>query len=219
MKNDPIKLLQNNPTTMNTLEAIHTRRSIKHFDAHHRMTAQEIEELLALALLSPTAFNIQNWRFVILEDAHLRQKVRAASWNQTQITDASLVIVLCADLKAWEKQPERYWAHSPANVREFMVQAIDDYYRDKTQTQRDEGMRSCALAAQTLMLAAQSLGYDSCPIGGFDANKVAQLIRLPSDHVIAMLVAIGKGTKEAWPRPGQLSLNEVVIKNMFEKGS
>jgi hypothetical protein len=51
---------------------------------------------------------------------------------------------------------------------------------------------------------------------GFDFEKVAQLIRLPDDHVIAMFVAIGKGTKEAWSRPGQLSLNDVVVKNMFE---
>ena len=52
---------------------------------------------------------------------------------------------------------------------------------------------------------------------GFDFEKVAQLIHLPEDHVIAMFVAIGKGTKEAWPRPGQLSLNDVVVKNVFEQ--
>ena len=54
------------------------------------------------------------------------------------------------------------------------------------------------------------------PMDGFDFEKVGQLIRLPEDHVIAMFVAIGKGTKEAWPRPGQLGLNEVVVKNGFE---
>ena len=81
--------------------------------------------------------------------------------------------------------------------------------------QRDEAMRSCGIAAQTIMLAAKSLGYDSCPMDGFDYEKVAQLIRLPDDHVIAMFVAIGKGTKQPWPRPGQLDLADVVVKNMF----
>jgi len=50
---------------------------------------------------------------------------------------------------------------------------------------------------------------------GFDFDKVGELIKLPEDHVIAMFVAIGKGTIDAWPRPGQLALNEVVIENMF----
>jgi nitroreductase len=53
-------------------------------------------------------------------------------------------------------------------------------------------MRSYGIIAQTIMLAAKSLGYDSCPMDGFDFEKVAQLIRLPDDHVIAMFVAIGK---------------------------
>ncbi len=96
-----------------------------------------------------------------------------------------------------------------------MVPAIDDYYRDKEQVQRDEAMRSCGITAQTLMLAAKSMGYDACPMDGFDFEKVAELIRLPAEHVIAMFVAIGKGIKEPWPRPGQLDLNEVMIENRF----
>ncbi len=71
-------------------------------------------------------------------------------------------------------------------------------------------------SAQTLMLAAKSMGYDSCPMDGFDFEKVAELIKLPDDHVIAMFVAIGKGTQEAWPRPGQLTLDEIIIENSFE---
>lgn len=97
-----------------------------------------------------------------------------------------------------------------------MIPAIDNYYRGKDQVQRDEAMRSCGIVAQTLMLTAKSLGYDSCPMDGFDVEKVAELIHLPDDHVIAMYVAIGKGTVEAWPRPGQLSLDDVLVKNRFE---
>jgi nitroreductase len=76
-------------------------------------------------------------------------------------------------------------------------------------------MRSCGIAAQTLMLAARAMGYDSCPMDGFDFDAVGKLINLPADHVVAMCVAIGKPTKEAWPRGGQLPLSEVVIENRF----
>ena len=200
---------------MDTLDAIRSRRSIKHYDAEHQMTEEEVAKLLSLAVLSPTAFNIQNWRFIVVSDTSLRHKIRKVAWDQAQVTDTSLFVVLTADLKAWEKEPVRYWKNADKEVQDFMVPAIDAYYRNKDQVQRDEAMRSCGIVAQTLMLAAKSLGYDSCPMDGFDFDEVAKLINLPDDHVIAMFVAIGKGTKEAWPRPGQLSLDEVVISNSF----
>jgi nitroreductase len=200
---------------MNTLDAISSRRSVKHFDAEHKMTQEEINQVLSLAVLSPTAFNIQNWRYVVVSDANLRQQIREVSWNQAQVTDSSLFVILCADLKAWEKQPQRYWRNAPQETQDFLLPAIDSYYRGKDQVQRDEAMRSCGMAAQTLMLTAKALGYDSCPMDGFDFEQVAKLINLPDDHVIAMFVAIGKATKEAWQRGGQLALNEVVINNKF----
>ena len=200
---------------MDTLEAIRGRRAVKHFDPDHRMSEQEERELLELALLSPTAFNIQNWRFVLVRDPELRKQVRAAAWDQAQVTDASLLVILCADTKSWEKDPVRYWVDAPQEVQDFIVPAINQYYRGREQVQRDEAMRSCGIAAQTLMLAARAMGYDSCPMDGFDFEAVGKLINLPADHVVAMFVAIGKATKEAWPRGGQLPMSEVVIENRF----
>jgi len=68
---------------------------------------------------------------------------------------------------------------------------------------------------QTLMLAAQEMGYESCPMIGFDSEPVAELINLPDDHVMGPMVAIGKGTEAPWPKPGQLPLEEVVFENSF----
>lgn len=200
---------------MNVRTAIRARRAIKQFDASHRMTAAEIEELMSLALLSPTAFNIQHWRFVLVQDPQLREAIRSVSWMQPQITDASLLVVICADVKAWEKEPDRYWKNASDDVREGIVAAIDEYYRGHPQTERDEAMRSCGIAAQTLMLAAQEMGYDSCPMDLSDFDKVAKLIRLPEDHVLAMFVAIGKRVREPWPRAGQLPMDEVVLRDRF----
>lgn len=200
---------------MNTKDAIRDRRAVKHFDPTHVMPEADERELLSLAMLSPTAFNIQNWRFVTVNDNALRKQIREAAWGQAQVTDCSLLVILCADLKAWERQPGRYWANAAHDVQDFMVPAIDSYYRGRESVQRDEAFRSCGIAAQTLMLAAKEMGYDSCPMDGFDFDKVAELIRLPDDHVITMFVAIGKGVKEAWPRGGQLDISEVVIQNQF----
>lgn len=200
---------------MDVKTAIRTRRSVKRFDPDHAMTQGEIDELLELAVLAPTAFNIQNWRFVVVRDAELRRRIRVVSWDQPQVTDASLLVILCADLKSWSKSPERYWENAPAGVRDFVVPAIDKYYRGRDQVQRDEAMRSCGIAAQTLMLAAKALGYDSCPMDGFDFDAVGDLIQLPDDHVIAMFVAIGRGTQAPWPRGGQLPVAAVTVSDRF----
>ena len=200
---------------MDTLDAIRSRRSVKHFDANHHMTDEEKNEIISLAMLSPTAFNLQHWRFLVVEDKKLRQEIRKVAMDQAQVTDASMLIVMCADMHAWQKDTQRYWRNADSDVQDFMLPAIDGYYRDKPQVQRDETMRTCGIAAQTIMLAAKAMGYESCPMDGFDFDAVAKLINLPDDHVIAMFVVIGKGTKQAWPRAGQLSMDQVVIKNKF----
>jgi nitroreductase len=200
---------------MNVTNAIETRRSIKSYDASHKMTEAEITQLISLTMLSPTAFNIQHWRFVLVEDASLRQKIQDVSWNQSQVTEASALIVLVADVQAWAKRPERYWKDAPQAVQDFLVPAITQYYTNNPEAQRDEAMRSCGMAAMTLMLAAKEMGYDTCPMDGFDFDAVSKLLNLPSDHIPTMFVTVGKATKPAWPRGGQLDINEVLIKNTF----
>ncbi|MFH1493441.1 MAG: nitroreductase family protein [Pseudomonadota bacterium] len=200
---------------MEVKTAIQQRRSVKAYDPEYRMSEAEMEKLFALAMLSPTAFNIQNWRFVVVQNSELRLRIREVAWDQAQVTDASLLVVLTADLKAWEKEPARYWKHAPQPVRDYLVPAIDQYYRDREQVQRDEAMRSCGIAAMSLMLVAKEMGYDSCPMDGFDFDAVGQLINLPPDHVVAMFVVIGKGTQEPFPRGGQLPMSEVVISDRF----
>jgi nitroreductase len=197
-------------------EAIRARRAIKWYDPEHQMPEETFIKLMEHAILAPTAFNIQNWRFVRVTDPEQRKAIRAVAWDQAQVTDASELLVLCFDNKCWQRDPQRYWRKAPQEVQDFLVPAIDDYYRDKPQVERDEGMRSCGLVGQTIMLMALELGYQSCPMDGFDYDEVAKIINLPKDHSIAFMIAIGKGTKESWPKPGQLPLDEVMINNRFD---
>lgn len=200
---------------MQTLEAIEKRRAVKHFDPAYQITEPEIEKLFAHAILSPTSFNIQNWRFVVVTDQVQKDKLKAAAWNQEQVSDASLVVIICADLEAWQENPGRYWINATKEVQKIIVPMIGKFYKGNNQLQRDEAMRSSGIAAQTLMLTAKDMGYDSCPMIGFDTKQVAQIINLPKDHVIAMMLTIGKASKEAHPRGGQIPLNDIVFRNKF----
>ncbi len=200
---------------MNTLDAIAARRAIKSYDPAHRMTDAEIRQLLEAGMQAPSAFNIQNCRFVTVLNPELRKQIRTVGWDQAQITDASLLIVMCADNHAWKKDAGRYWKNAPQPVQDFLVPAIGQYYEGRDQMQRDECMRSCGLAGMTIMLAAKAMGYDSCPMDGFDFDAVAKIIKLPEDHLISFMIAVGKGTQPTWPKPGQLSYDEVVIRDHF----
>ena len=200
---------------MNTFDAIKERRSVKHYDPNHEFSDEEIEQLMSLAVLSPTSFNMQNWRFVIIKDPEIRKKVRSAAWDQAQVTDSSLFLIICADLKSWKKNPEQYWKNAPKEAQDFLVPAMGPFYEGKNELQRDEAMRSCGIAAQTIMLAAKSMGYDSNPMIGFDPQKIAEIINLPDDHIISMMMAIGKQIKPAMPRGGQLPLSDIVFTDGF----
>jgi nitroreductase len=200
---------------MDTFEAIRTRRAVKYYDPAHRFSAEEEAQLIDLAMQAPSSFNIQHWRLVKVSDPALRQQIRAAAWDQAQVTDASLLFVITADIKAWAKNPQRYWRNAPPAAQEALVPMIAPFYDGKEQLQRDEAMRSVGFIAQTLMLAARAMGYDSSPMIGFDGEAVAKLIHLPADHAIGMLLAIGKGTKPAWPKAGFIEKSELLIENHF----
>ena len=111
---------------MDTFDAIKERRAVKHYDPNHKLTDDEINQILSLAVLSPTSFNIQNWRFVVIKNQEIRKQIRAAAWDQAQVTDASLLLVICADLKSWKDNPAQYWINAPKEVQEFMLPAIEE---------------------------------------------------------------------------------------------
>ena len=201
---------------MNTMEAVYARRAVKHFDPEHRLTEAEERKLLEATIQAPTSFNIQHWRFVVLRDPELRATIRKEFGNdQAQMTDASLLVLFTADMKAWRKSPERYWRNAPKAVAELLVNWMGPFHDGREWLQRDEAQRSIGMAMQTLMLVAQDMGYQTCPMIGFDSEAVAKLINLPEDHVIGPMVAVGKGVKQPWPKPGQLPLEELVYDNQF----
>ena len=179
------------------------------------MTSDEIKFLMELAILSPTSYNQQNWRFITVTNQKLKEEISKAARNQPQPADGSLVIILCGNTSAWEEDPNRYWKNYPIEKQDYVVNALKQKYSDNLQNKRDEAMRSCGFAAQTIMLASKQMGLDSCPMVGFEYNELAKIINLPNDHLIVMMIVVGKALDPAGQRGGQLSLDEVVFENKF----
>ena len=200
---------------MDTFDAIKTRRAIKKFDNTYKMSDEQVQSLMKLTLLSPTSYNQQNWRFVTVTDQKVKEQIHVAARNQAQPLDGSLVILLCGNMNAWKDDPMRYWKNHPLEKQEHVRDAMHKKYSDRPQNRRDEAMRSCGFAAQTIMLAAKQMGLDSCPMVGFEYDEMAKIINLPSDHIIVMMIVVGKAASPAAERGGQLSLDEVVFENKF----
>ena len=198
---------------MDTFEAITTRRAIKKFDPNYKMSSDDVDSLMKLAILSPTSYNQQNWRFVTVTDQSIKEKIGVAARNQAQPVDGSLVILLCGNMNAWKDDPLRYWQNHPAEKRELVKASLEKKYANSPQNRRDEAIRSCGFAGQTIMLAARQMGLDSCPMVGFDYDEMAKIIELPDEHLIVLMIVVGKSLEAAKKRGGQLPLEEVVFKN------
>ena len=199
------------------LDLVKNRRAIKEFDDGHTLPEEDLNKLMTAAHFTPTAFNIQNYRFVVVQDKEFRHSdaFLEACWKQPKVATSSALIILCADKDAWKKNPKRYWESAGEDTQNTMEGMINSYYKGKDRVQLDEAHRSCGMAGMNIMLTAQALGYDTCPMDGFDYDAVGKLINLPDDHVISFMIAVGKRTKEPFPRPTLLSHDEIVIREKF----
>ena len=199
---------------MEVKEAVVQRRSIKHYEAHE-VSDEELRKIMEHVMLSPTSFNIQNWRFVVIRSLGQKQKLRAAAFNQAQCEESSFSVVFCADLTASYNHPERYWKDAPDAVREMIVPMIGQFYEGNESLNHDEALRSTGIAAQTLMLVAKSHGLDTCAMVGFDPKKVAEVIQLPEKHLVSMIVTVGKRKEAAHARSGQIEYEAAVFTDHF----
>ena len=200
---------------MNVSEAIEARRSVKHYDPDHVMPEADLAELIRLTKLAPSSFNMQNYRILVVRDPETRQQIRATAWDQPQVTDASVLFIMCADLTAHLANPSDYWSHAPEEVQNILGPMIKPFYEGNDTLIRDEAMRSAALAGMTLMLAAKDMGYDSCPMIGFDAAKVAELINLPENYTIGFMIPVGRQAQPGWERGDRLPDEKVVTYDRF----
>jgi nitroreductase len=199
---------------MNVKKAIRSRRSVKSFDPNHRLSDEEIHELIEAGMLAPTSFNMQNFHFVFCTDKEVQTKLREASWNQAQVNEASVTIVLAGNLKAFENM-DRYLRNAPQDIRKMFGGMIPGFYGSNPSLNRDEACRSIAFAGQNMMLRAQEMGLASCPMIGFDPAKISQILGLPVDHPPLLMLTIGKALQPARPRMGLLSIQEVVSLNSY----
>ncbi len=190
-------------------EVVHNRRSVKSYDIGHSISEEELTSIFEEVVLTPSAFNLQHWAFVVVRGAERQEAFKEIAWGQPQVAAASAAILVCAKLDAWADAPAIF-AHTPKEVQERSIPMITDFYQGKEQLCRDEAIRSASMAAMSLMYAAKNRGYATGPMIGFDQAAAAEFCELPENIVPVMLVVLGKEDKAPRDREPRRSLSEVV---------
>ncbi len=176
---------------MNFSELCVARHSVRRYQTGLSIDDTTLKQIFDLVRYSPSSFNLQHWQFIVVRDAARKKTLRGLSYGQQQVEDCAAAILVCGRLDAHEDAATLY-ADAPAEQREKFVPMIGGVYRNQANLQREEAIRSGALAAMSLMYAAKHFGWDSGPMIGFDAGKVAALLELPSTVIPVMLVTLGK---------------------------
>ncbi|MBU9641938.1 nitroreductase family protein [Burkholderia gladioli] len=201
---------------MSSLEnLLKTRISTNRYDPARTLSDAQIDELVALATTAPSAFNLQNWKFVAVRSEAAKARLLPLAYGQQKVADAAVTFIVCGTLEPHRTLPA---ALSPSLEQGIIDQAVFDgwtgaatnMYANNPAFQRDEAIRSASLAAMTLMIAAQDRGLASGPMIGFDPAGVASVFGLAPTEVPVMLLTVGYAASGNWPQKPRKPTTEVL---------
>jgi nitroreductase len=171
------------------------RRATPSFD-DTPVNSADLLQILEAGLTSPSGYNMQPWRFVVVQEKDQKKKLRAASYNQAKVEEAPVVIVACGDQDGWRNgdMEEMLRLAREGGMPESFASAVQERVPELMANMRDKGVwltRQVMIAFTTMMLMAESLGYDTAPMEGFEEDKVRDALRLPLSYHVVALLAIG----------------------------
>ena len=177
-------------------QAIKDRRATPSFDGA-ALPAEDLRRIVDAGLSAPSGYNIQPWRFIVVQSEAQKKRLRGAAYNQAKVEEASAVIVACGDADGWRKDldlmlqqgleggmPEGYADQARNNIPKYLSQFNSD--------EMHGWLNKMAMIATThMMLMAEVLGYDTAPMEGFEQEKVHEVLRLPLSYWVVALLAVG----------------------------
>ncbi len=180
--------------------AARVRRSVRSY-TDQPVTEDQVRTLLELTGRAPSAFNAQPWRFIVVRDTALKQQLMAAAYNQKQIGEAPVVIAMYADMEDTMANLEAILNPGlSAEQRASTLAMLRRTWGGMTVEQRAAwGNAQANIALGYLLLLAQSEGYATSPMLGFQADQVKSLLGIPSHATITALVALGHAAADGFP--------------------
>jgi nitroreductase len=173
-------------------QIIRERRATPSFDGAP-FPNTDLKQILMAGLQAPSGYNMQPWRFVVVRNPEQKKRLRAASFNQAKVEEASAMVVACGDADGWRN----------GDLEEMLRMGREGGMTESYAAQAKETIpnylshhpnlpmwlnRHVMIAFTHMMLMAEALGYDTAPMEGFEEEKVREVLKLPlSYHVVALL--------------------------------
>ncbi len=185
-------------------ELLMARYATKKFDGKI-IDDDKIDRLFDMIRYAPSALNLQPWKVKVVTDVETKKKLSAASMEQAQINSCSHLLVFCADTDLNGKAQKITHLMKEVGVPEENLKQFQDVmniflsnYDNKTGI--SEAQCNVFIAAITAIYAAKSLGIDSCPMQGFNANAYSEILDIPQDIIPTILVPIGYPADKQMPK-------------------
>ncbi|MFK2825901.1 nitroreductase family protein [Bacillus sp. B190/17] len=181
-------------------DIVQSRRSTKVYDPAVQISEDKLKELLTIAGKAPSAWNLQQWHFLVFNNEDTQKRLLPLAYNQQQIVDASAVVCVLADLEGYKNidpvlDPAVEAKEITPELKEILAGQINGAYK-RAEYPRDAAILNSSLAAMQFMLAAKADGWDTCPIGGFNGKALMEEFDVSDRYLPTMLITIGKALKE-----------------------
>ncbi len=212
-----------NISTDQILSALNWRYAVKKFDATQKISAEHWQALKESLRLAPSSYGLQAWKFIEVQNPELRQKLKAHSWNQDQVTDASHFVVFAYRPKVTETDVDRY-LKSTAQIRNIPFESLKGF-RDviigdvvtgpRAETAHIWTQRQTYIAMGFLLETAALLGIDACPMEGLNPAEYDQILGL-KDSGWATVAAVALGYRHAQDNYQNLPKSRLPMEDVFE---
>ena len=176
------------------------RRSVKVFDKNVKIDHEEMLQILEETTKAPSSINMQPWRFIVVDSEEGKNKLRPlVKFNTRQNDTSAAMILIFGDMQCYENAEEIYGmavdkGYMKKEVKEDLMKSYVPYYKNLPKEKMNDIIKiDSSLAAMQLMLIARAHGYDTCAIGGFEEDKLAEAFGLdPNRYIPVVIIAIGK---------------------------
>ena len=174
-------------------QAIQERRATPSFDGTP-IPAEDVRKIIDAGLSAPSGYNMQPWRFVVVQQPEQKRRLRAAAYNQGKVEEASAVIVACGDADGWRKDLDLMLYQGleggmPEGYAEQARDSVPNYLSHFSKEEMHGWLNKMVMLSFThMMLMAEVLGYDKAPMEGFEQDKVHEVLKLPLSYSVVALL-------------------------------
>jgi len=209
--------------TLNVQAAIEQRRAARSFRPD-TIPEAILAEIFRLGVRSPSGYNLQPWRFVVVRKAANREKLKACAFNQRQVGEAPIILICCGDRRINQKEyiesviqlGQEAGAMNDAYA-DTLRSAVPQLFENKPCFDSIEAWtnRHTMLAVAHLMIVAKSFGVDTCPMEGFATTQVKEAFNIPADVDVCCLLAMGYAAEPFKEYGGRFDVDQVFYQESF----